>query len=589
MSDRLPPLTPFPLRVLLGRIAEEWRSRKRIFDLPIARFFNVSEGPDLTADFMGRPAATPIGPAAGPHTQLAENIVLAWLGGGRIMELKTVQILDELEIARPCIDMETVGYNIEWSQELKIAQSLEEYVKASMMIEILTGWDELKPLLGEDPGPHIFDISVGYDLAGISSPEVAGFIDGLMDATETIDRLRAQIPEPFVAWRDHDFRTGIADTATLSTFHGCPPDEIESITKHLMSRHGLDVVVKLNPTLLGFDRVDQIVHGLLGYDEVKLREEDFDADLQFDRGVGLIEELERFAGQNGRRFGIKLSNTLVVDNHRDHLPDTPMYLSGQPLHVITMTLLGELDEALPGKLRLTGRSGPVQVSWSAGVTRENLSDVAALGLTPITICSDLLKPGGYGRLKPMLQHLGKAMSSADCPDLASWSEHGGDEVLAEYLARLRDPSGLEPYTREGTSKLPREVDHDLQIWGCVACNLCVTVCPNDAFLRLPTPEALEVEGRQQYLCLAELCNECGNCTTFCPEHGAPWLVKPRLFLERHRFVNDPGDRPAFLIQAANGGFGITASEGHESEVDVLRTLLHADEGLPLRPADLFAG
>ena len=42
------------------------------------------------------------------------------------MELKTVQILDELEINRPCIDMQTIGYNIEWSQELKIAESLEE-------------------------------------------------------------------------------------------------------------------------------------------------------------------------------------------------------------------------------------------------------------------------------------------------------------------------------------------------------------------------------------------------------------------------------------------------------------------------------
>jgi putative selenate reductase len=114
----------------------------------------------------------------------------------------------------------------------------------------------------------------------------------------------------------------------------------------------------------------------------------------------------------------------------------------------------------------------------------------------------------------------------------------------------------------------------------------VTVCPNDAFLRLPTPEELAIEGRQQYLCLAELCNECGNCTTFCPEEGAPWLVKPRLFLDPERFANDPGDRPSFLIEAGNGGFDITASAGHEGQVDVLRSLLHAEEGLPLRTADL---
>ncbi|MEA1903814.1 MAG: hypothetical protein U9N56_09835 [Actinomycetota bacterium] len=589
MTDRTAPLTPYPFRVLLGRIAEEWSTRRRIFDLPTARFFDVSDGPDLTADFMGRKAATPLGPAAGPHTQLAENIVLAWLGGSRIFELKTVQVLDELDISRPCIDMETVGYNIEWSQELKISQSLDEYVKAWMMIEILRDWSELTPHLGPDPGPHVFDISVGYDLAGISSPQVSTFVDGLMDASDAIERFRSEIPEPFGDWRSHQFPTRIADSVTLSTFHGCPPDEIESITKHLMTRHGLDVIVKLNPTLLGFDEVGEIVHGLLGFDEMRLRREDFNADLQFDRGLELIGELDRFANAEGRRFGIKLSNTLVVDNHRGHLPDAPMYLSGQPLHVVTTTLLGRLDEALPGKLGVTGRDGPIQVSWSAGVTKDNLADMAALGLTPITVCSDLLKQGGYGRLKPMLKNLQKAMDGAGAENLAQWREHAGAGAVPAYVGRLHQPAGSEPYTRDGTSKLPRSVDHVLEMWGCVACNLCVTVCPNDAFLRLPTPESLDVGGRQQYLCLAELCNECGNCTTFCPEDGEPWSVKPRLFLDRERFSRDPSGRPAFLIGAGNGGFSITAAEGFEADVEPLATLLHAEEGLPLRPADLAPG
>ncbi|HEX9865023.1 MAG TPA: 4Fe-4S dicluster domain-containing protein [Acidimicrobiia bacterium] len=586
MTDRIPPLTPYPLRVLLGRIAHEWETRHRIFDLPIARIFDVSAGPGLSAEFLGRPAATPVGPAAGPHTQLAQNIVLAWLGGARIMELKTVQILDELEISRPCIDMETVGYNVEWSQELKIGQSLEEYVKAWMMIEILRGWPELRPYLGEDPGPHIFDLSVGYDLAGISSPEIAGFIEGLMDASRVIDRLRVEIPEPFTDWQNHAFPTRVADTVTLSTFHGCPPGEIESITKHLMTRHDLDVVVKLNPTLLGYDSVGEIVHELLGYEEVGLREEDFEADLQFDRGVELIDGLARFAAAEGRRFGVKLSNTLVVDNHRHLLPDTPMYLSGQPLHVVTMTLLGRLDAALPGLFGLTGRDGPVQVSFSAGLTKENLASVAALGVTPMTVCSDLLKPGGYGRIKPMLEGLQKTMEKAGCPDLGAWRRQAGPEVVPSYVEGLRRPEQVEHYSRAGTSKLPRSVDSVLERWGCVACNFCVTVCPNDAFVRLPTPEGMEVDGRQQYFCLAELCNECGNCTTFCPEIGEPWLVKPRLFLDAARFAADPASRPGFLIEAFDGGIGVTTKPGYEADVGPLTDILNAKEGLPIRPGDL---
>ena len=298
------PLTPLNLGQLLGRISHEFETRNRIFDLPTGRFWSPDSEIDLGFSFVGRWAASPIGPAAGPHSQLAQNIVLAWLGGSRLFELKTVQILDELEIPRPCIDMQTIGYNIEWSQELKISQSIEEYTKAWMLIEILRQWDELTPFLGPDPGPHIFDISVGYDLAGIQSDPVAGFIDAMTHGRAEIERLRPLLRGgPFDAFADLEFPESMADTATLSTFHGCPPDEIESISKHLMTRHGLDVVVKLNPTLLGFDAVSEIVIGELGYDEVRLRNSDFDADLQFDRGVELIGELTQFASERGRSLG----------------------------------------------------------------------------------------------------------------------------------------------------------------------------------------------------------------------------------------------------------------------------------------------
>ena len=258
------PLTPMSLGQLLNRISHEWETRKKIFDLPTARIWSPDPEIDIGFEFLGRPCASPIGPAAGPHSQLAENIVLAWLGGSRLFELKTVQVMDQLEIQRPCIDMQTIGYNIEWSQELLIPQSLTEYVKASMLLDILSNWEPLRDHIGADPGPYVFDMSVGYDLAGISSPEVAAFIRGMKDATSEVEGLRASIPESFAEFRDFDFTTKLADTLTLSTFHGCPPDEIESITKHLIDEHDLDVIVKLNPTLLGYETVSTIVNDELG-------------------------------------------------------------------------------------------------------------------------------------------------------------------------------------------------------------------------------------------------------------------------------------------------------------------------------------
>ena len=595
MTRQIPPLTPFPLDVLLSRVAHEWESRRRIFDLPIARLYDASDGPDLTMSFMGRPAATPIGPAAGPHSQLAQNVVLAWLGGARLIELKTVQVLDELDIGRPCIDMETVGYNIEWSQELKIDESIEEYVKAWMMLDILAGWDELTPHIGDDPGSHVFDISVGYDLAGISSPTVAHYLESMLDASGVIDRLRSQIPAPFESWRDHPYRSRVSDTVTLSTFHGCPPDEIEGITKHLMTRHGFDVIVKLNPTLLGFDPVRRIVNDELGYHDVRLRQADFDNDLQLGRGIELIDELDEFAAANGRHFGIKLTNTLVVENHRSFMPDETMYLSGAPLHVVTTTLLGELDRALPGRLRVDGQEGSIQVSFSAGITRENFAQAAGLGLEPITVCSDLLKPGGYGRLKPMLKALEAEMEGAGCASLSEWRTHstgagraaGHGGALAAYVAALHDPLLNGDYTREGTAKLPRRVDHTLEMWGCVACNFCVTVCPNDAFFRLPTPDGMGIDGRQQYFVLVEACNECGNCMTFCPEDGDPAHVKPRIFTTPERFALE-ADEQAYLVAArADGGYMVLPNEHGAGEDGArLAAILNSDEGFPIPPSHL---
>jgi len=578
---------------LLGRIAHEWETRNRIFDLLSARIWKPDSEIDLSFDFLGRPAATPIGPAAGPHTQMAQNIVLAWLGGSRVFELKTVQVIDDLDIARPCIDMETIGYNIEWSQELSVPVSIDEYVKAWMIIEILRRWEPLSEFVGEDPGPLVFDMSVGYDLEGISSEKVRRFIETMKDASGRIEALRAEIPEPFEEFRDLDFPTMISDTLTLSTFHGCPPDEIDAIVRHLMDEHGLDVIVKLNPTLLGFENVDSMLHDTLGYDDVTVTPDAFDADLQFDRSLTLIRELSEHAESSGRQFGIKLSNTLVVSNEKGWMPDDPMYLSGPPLHVISSTILERLVEALPGVFDLPGQGGALAVSFSAGVRKENLSDTVAMGVGPATMCTDLLKPGGYGRLKPMLKALTNEVQASGHSTLAAWrdaklneaKELGHRDWVARHVAAITTDE-IDLYNKEGNSKLPRAVDVGLKMWGCTACNLCVTVCPNDAFVKLPSPEHLtdEIGGRWQYLVFAELCNECGNCMTFCPEDGDPAQIKPKLYLDQERFDGGTGQR--FHLVSAEGIVDAIPADGWASELETLKAVIGGDQGVPVRATDI---
>ena len=54
---------------------------------------------------------------------------------------------------------------------------------------------------------------------------------------------------------DADYINSISDelcqAITLSTMHGCPAEEIESICSYLISEKGLHLYLKCNPTLLG--------------------------------------------------------------------------------------------------------------------------------------------------------------------------------------------------------------------------------------------------------------------------------------------------------------------------------------------------
>jgi putative selenate reductase len=54
----------------------------------------------------------------------------------------------------------------------------------------------------------------------------------------------------------------------------------------------------------------------------------------------------------------------------------------------------------------------------------------------------------------------------------------------------------------------------------------------------------------QIAVLTDLCNECGNCTTFCPTAGVPWRDKPRLYLDRREFL-DQQDNAFMLFRQAD--------------------------------------
>lgn len=519
-------LSPYPFSGLVTRAFDEYEHNKSIFDLPARKFALRNPGLDTAVEIHGRRVSSPLGPSAGPHTQMAQNIVLCWLGGARVFELKTVQILDSLTIARPCIDARTVGLNVEWSQELKVEEALEEYVKAAMLIRMLSA----SGLLGGDAewDRPIFDVSVGYDLKGIQSERMTGFMRGMLDARKTIDNLRSQIPPRWRSLRETDFDPNIATSVTLSTFHGCPVSEIERTVEYLMEI-GLDCTLKLNPTLLGPRRLQEILNDRLDFADVKVPPSAFRNDPTWEQACEIIGRLQPRARDLGRRFAIKLTNTLLVENRSDFLPRSEKfaYLSGGPLHVLAMHLVRHVR-------RTFGAALPI--SFSAGIDRFNYPEAVALGLAPVTVCTDLLKQGGYGRLTTYSAELAEQMAAVGARSIPEFIRRDRPVTVneakvlntEEYVGSLDRASR---YRNDQIRRLPRKRGRDLGLFDCATCDLCIDVCPNNAIFPLPSFDIgpLRLQKSHQIACFADLCNDCGNCEAFCPDIGAPNRLKVRLF------------------------------------------------------------
>jgi putative selenate reductase len=467
MSDKF---TPCSIEKLLQWILAE-EKQGHIFGIRKELFFVPRPDNVFKMTRYGQVLETPIGVAAGPHTQLSQNIVSAWLTGARYIELKTVQTLDELDVTKPCIDMTDEGYNCEWSQELKLEQSFEEYLNAWIILHILKDrfeWGDVG-LRG-----FIFNMSVGYNLKGILNPNVQTFLNNMADCgaqkAAKIETLAGIYPRV----RDLDIPDQISDNLTVSTMHGCPPDEIENIGRYFIEERLLNTTIKLNPTLLGAETLRRILNHELGF-EVDVPDEAFGHDLKYKAGVALITSLLESASKTGVEFNLKLTNTLETTNLDQNLPDNEkmVYMSGRALHPISINLARRLQDEFNGKL---------DISFSAGTDCFNIADVLACNLRPVTVCSDILKPGGYGRLGQYLEEISEAITAAGAESIDAFIQtraqikdltQAGLKNLNAYAVTVLtgDAYSKSQFPFE-TIKTPRE----LTAFDCIQAP-CVATCP----------------------------------------------------------------------------------------------------------------
>ncbi|PJE78840.1 NADPH-Fe(3+) oxidoreductase subunit beta [invertebrate metagenome] len=486
-------MRPVPFREMLDRIHGEFKTGQSLFGIRSDLFFRKKN--EQSIQVCSEAASTAVGPAAGPHTQLAQNIIAAWASGGRFMELKTVQVMDTLALEKPCIDPEDECYNTEWSTEFTLLKAYDEYLKAWVILHIL---EEIFDAAPQESGrkahrekSFIFNMSVGYDLKGIQTPSMQTFIDHMMDSSghEKFARYKQiaqewlksdEVQQTFRCADRLDSLLAVIDrisgkmarSVTLSTMHGCPPREIEAICHYMLTEKHINTFVKLNPTLLGFSRVRQILDDR-GFDYIGLKEESFTDDLQMKEALPMLHRLRKVGADLGLSFGVKLSNTLGCINNRGRLPGDEMYMSGRSLYPLTINLAAIIAREFEGQMPM---------SYSGGAWKGNIVDIFNTGIHPITMATEILKPGGYMRLR-------------DCALALEESNSWEREVVnVKALEVLAEKSLIDDeYTHKSWHESP---DRKKAVSPLTDCTIapCKTACP----ISQDAPEYIQLVAKGQY-------------------------------------------------------------------------------------------
>ncbi len=532
MSERM---TPIPFEKLMAWLLAEHKATGAAFGVPAPY---VKKDTAKVLPLFGEKLETPFGPAAGPNTQLAQNLIASYYAGARFFELKTVQKMDGEElaacIARPCILAADEGYNCEWSTELTVPQAMEEYIKAWFALRFMAhAWG-----LGAPDG-FMFNISVGYDLAGIQTPKLQAFIDGMKDASRTaifqecVEVMCRLFPEDADFYRNTPAR--IVTGVTVSTLHGCPPGEIEAIASYLITEKGLNTFVKCNPTILGYEwarkRMDD-----MGYDYVSFTDLHFREDLQWEDAVPMFRRLQKLAKEKGLEFGLKLSNTFPVDVKAGELPSQEMYMSGRAEFPLTVEMARRFATEFQGSLRL---------SYSGGADYFNIAQLYDAGIWPITMATTLLKPGGYSRFRDM----GLLF------DEKPFQPFTGVDFLA--LGRLSDSVYGDPHYQKPVKPLPsRKLGEQVPLLDCFTAP-CKDGCP----IGQDIPEYIQLCGQGKYREALALITE-KNPLPFIT--GTICAHRCMDKCTRH-FYEEPVQIRAAKLQAAQGGYdallaGLTAPE-----------------------------
>lgn len=380
-------LQPLPMARMVEHVARELEMTSTVFSVsPGYRGGAAAELPFGRLDL-------PLGTAPGPHGLLAQNLLCAYVAGARLLSLAPLGGAGvELDV-----DSGGVCRRRERGGALSIRQAAAEAIKGYILIQMLC-----RELGLGDPGGVRLTMALPGQRDFLERSDVREYLDTLQNAAGTelwrdcLAAAKGAVSRFNNLQREEadELDPCVSNVARLTL----PPDGDLSGAQLLLER-GIHVLVRLDLSWKG--RLEPLAGGL--------------------------RVLAAVAASKGVSLGVEVSGSAPQ-------PDGTQ-LTGPFLAPAALRLAAEVAETCP----------ELPLSYAGGADQLNAARLAGLGFSAVSVCTTLLKPGGYLRLRQLARTLAAVKAPA-----------GARTVDPGELRELADALEQEPhYQRKNLPPRPR--------------------------------------------------------------------------------------------------------------------------------------
>ncbi len=434
MSDMLRPLS---FEKLMALLLEEYSAYGTVFG--VKDFYKAGRA---RLPIFGARIENPVGPGAGPVTQTAQGIIASYFSGARFIELKTV-LPESKQGRKPYAVTDGCTYFSEHPSELQIGDAFSEYVKAWYAIKLLSTAFELGV-----PEGFVFNMSVGGNLEDLKSDKMNAFIEGLKSAEYTkvwrecenwarahMDELDG-IDNTYIS----DISPNVSNSVTFVPERGLSANEIEQCGKYLIEEKRLHTFVRLDPSLLGYYTIRGILD-INGYTDIEINKEKTEEGAAYEELKPALLRLQSAADALRLEFGVKVCGGLLTEDS-ENKPFSNSRLAGRALFPIAFSLSEKIANDFGGGLR---------ICFSGGADYYTATKLFNAGIWPITMVSEIIRPGGLTRLKQVAEDISKCdyahfsgILTSDLPDIEK-EVYSGGRYKNTGLTKAKKAKGPIPY------------------------------------------------------------------------------------------------------------------------------------------------